>query len=109
MNAVTLGTPYQLTLSGAYSGGLLTLTGTLTGGDGTTLTVNGTDISPLTGTNFGYRTAVNALRNGSTAANTAVTAAVNVDYDNLSVVPEPGSVLLALCGGTGLMLRRQRR
>ena len=107
-NAVTLGTPYQLTLSGSYSGGILTLNGTLTGGDGTTLTVSGTDTSVLTGTNFGYRTAVNAQRNGNTALNTAVTASVDVDYDNLSVVPEPGSAILASCGLGGVLLRRRR-
>ena len=102
----TAGLTGTLTLTGAVIGGTLTLTGTLVSG-GTTLTVTGTDASPTAGEFFGYRTALNAVL--GTAEAGPLTSSEDIDYDNLSVVPEPAAAGLLGLGAAGLLARRRSR
>ncbi|HEV7301312.1 MAG TPA: hypothetical protein VGN72_18255 [Tepidisphaeraceae bacterium] len=103
------GTTYTLKLSGTYSGapGASSLTMTLglydaTGATAIGSSVTGTDTTPLTGTNFGYR--LNYNENNKS---------FNASFDNFVVtnaaaVPEPAAV--SLLGLAGLIaLRRAKR
>lgn len=70
-----------LTVSGAYSGSLLSLTATLTSGSNSiNVDLNSQE---LAGTYFGYRTAINAPISSATAE------AVTYDNFSISAVPEP--------------------
>lgn len=99
---VTAGSTYELRLTGAYSGGTLTMTlqtfdelGNPLGASGTA-----TDTSPLTGQFFGYR---NRL-----VANSGTT---SISYDSFSVteIPEPTSITLLVSGMVALGARSSRR
>jgi hypothetical protein len=88
-----------LTVTGYYSlTGALNLEATFTAGSTTLTSGLFTDPTPLTGSLFGYRSALNAQ--GNTGGNGA-TASLNVTYDNYSVttnpVPEPGTMALTIC------------
>jgi hypothetical protein len=89
---VTPGNIYQFTLSGTASGGSLILSATLTDTTtSTSITVTDTDASNLlTGSNFGYFNGVYAEDGGS--------ALLNADFDNFSMLPEPGACILLLLG-----------
>ena len=101
---VVLDSLYTLTLTGVYNAGVLRLTGTITGENGINLTVIADDTSPRTGTNFGVRTALNAI--GSSGNNAAGT--LETEFETFEVIPEPGSVaLLGLSLGV-IGLRRKR-
>lgn len=74
------GTPYLLTLQGIYNGvSNLTLTFTLAGG-ASTASVSYADTSPQNGPNFGFESILRTYPGGTTAA-------IDADYDNLSVLP----------------------
>ena len=103
--AAVIGHKYTLTLEGTYSGGTLTLTGTLLDTDTlNSITVSGTDTTPSTGTYFGYRvSAYTAIGSGDDSSITA-------DFDNFSVegVPEPTSLSLLGMSAAVVALRRRR-
>ena len=101
---VALDSLYTLTLTGVYNAGVLRLTGTLTGENGTDLTVIADDTSPRTGTNFGIRTALNSV---GTAGNNAA-GTLEAEFETFQVIPEPGSVALLGLGLGALGLRRKR-
>ena len=97
-----------ITFTGTYNNlGHLTLNGTLVSG-ATTLTVTATDTSPLAGTLFGYRSALNAQLPSAGAAQQT---SLDVRYDNFTsaTVPEPGSLAAVGLGATALLARRRRR
>lgn len=89
---ITIGDVYKLTLAGTASGGSLSLTATLT--DTTTsssISVSDTDATNLlTGSHFGYFNHVRVEDGGSVS--------LNADFDNFSMVPEPGAAILVLFG-----------
>jgi len=101
------GLEVTLTFTGTYSGVTLTLSGTLNSG-ATTLTVGAVDATPLTGTNFGYRTALNAQL--GTAQTGPIPSTLDVRYDNFSVsaVPEPASIAGLAIGAMAMLGRRRR-
>jgi hypothetical protein len=89
---ITIGDTYQMTLSGAASGGSLALTAILTDTTtSTSISVSKTDASNLlTGSNFGYFNHVRVQDAG--------TVSLDADFDNFSMVPEPGTATLLLFG-----------
>lgn len=98
---IQTGTPYSLTLEGTYAGtGDLTLVLTLTdiGTPTNTKTISATvaDANVLQGQYFGFRDRP-----------TGSTGDLNVNFDSLSIVPEPSS--LALLALPMLALARHRR
>lgn len=98
--AIVTGTTYTLRLEGSYSGSTLNMTAGVWDAAGTTqigATATASDTSPLTGDNFGYRNRV-GIGGGTFTAN----------FDNFSIVPEPGALgLLSL--GAALVLAVRRR
>ncbi len=97
--AVAVGAILTLSADISYTGSTLNINGSLTDGVNT-ITLAATDTSPLVGQFFGYRTAVNAA--GGTATEAA-------DYDNFSVVPEPGATSVIMAVGLFAFGRRARR
>ena len=101
--ALNVGTTYTLKLVGTYVGSTLNMTLGVFDSTGTTQigsSATASDTSPLTGTNFGYRNRVGIGGPSAFSAN----------FDNFSIVPEPGSVpLLALSAMSLLFLGRRRR
>jgi hypothetical protein len=98
---VALDTEYTLALTATYTGSTVALSATATRLDtnaSTTTTV--TDTTPQSGQYFGYRTAVNAVGGGVSE---------DIEYDNFSVVPEPGSAALACAALTLLAAGTRRR
>jgi hypothetical protein len=98
--AITLGTTYTLRLEGVYVGTTLNLTLGVYDESGETqigTSATASDTSPLTGPNFGYRN-----RSGIGGGT------LTVNYDNFSVVPEPGASVLFALGGTLVMALRRR-
>ena len=101
------GHKYRLTLEGTYSGGTLTLTGTLLDTDtASSITVSGTDTTPLSGDHFGYRVSAYKATTGGTDPS------VTADFDNFSLegqgVPEPTSLSLLGMSAVVVALRRRR-
>ncbi len=99
--AVVQNTTYTLRLTGVYSGGTLNMTLGVYDASGTTQiggSATGTDTSPLTGTNFGYRNRI-GIGTGS----------FTTSFDNFSVVPEPGTIGLALAGFAAVTIVAARR
>lgn len=103
--AITTGTTYTLRLTGTYgTGGSLSMTLGLFDAAGSSqigTSATATDLTPLTGANFGYRNRIGI--GGGTSI---------IDFDNFSVtsaaIPEPTS--FALAGGLGgLALAALRR
>jgi len=92
------GTEYTMTVTGTYSGSTLNLSYSVT--DGTnTAAASASDITPLGGTYVGYRT----RKNSSTE--------LAVNYDNLAIIPEPGTyaLLSGLLCLSYIMIRRRKR
>lgn len=101
---VSTSASYTMSLAAAYSGGSVTLIGTLS--DGTnTITVNGTDTTPLTGSNFGLLTKARC-DNGAGGNNVGA----DIDFDNvqLTAVPEPTACALLAMGLIFVSKRRHR-
>jgi hypothetical protein len=90
-----------MSITGTYNlSGHLQLDAVLTSGS-STITASFLDTTPKNGTFFGYRTAVNA--SGSSAA-------LDVTYDNFSVIPEPTTYLgLALAIGAAGWYRKRKQ
>jgi hypothetical protein len=94
---------YTLMLTGTYNGsghldlslGLFDSTGTTQFGTSATAT----DLTPLLGTNFGYRN-----RNGS---NSSTASNLNASFDNFAVIPEPSSLALLFIALTPLIWLRR--
>ena len=100
--SLVLDQKYTLSLTGTYTGGVLGLWGELT--DGTdTITVSGSDTSPEAGAHFGLFG--RALKITGDGAHTTL----NVDFDNLDLVPEPTSLALLGLSAAVASLRRRRR
>lgn len=100
--AADLDTTYTLRLEGAYSGGTLQLTLSVWDAAGTTQiggSTTATDASPLTGDFFGYRNRYTITTGGTTT----------VSFDNLGVVPEPGTVTMFGLGLGIFLVRLHRR
>lgn len=97
---VDLSKTYTLTLQGTYDlSGILTLNFSIS--DGTlTKTVTLTDTTPLTGEFFGYR---NRISDGGSGK------AVDANFDNFAIVPEPGTVSILIVGGLSLFVRLRSR
>ena len=98
--AAVLNTVYTMKVTGTYTGSTLNMTMKLYDSTGTTqigTTATASDTTPLTGTNFGYRSRA-GIGGGTFTAN----------YDNFAVaVPEPAS--LSILAGAGLLAMRRRR
>ncbi len=107
--AVSVGTTYTLRLIGTYEGETLNMSFGLWDAAGTSqigTSATATDLTPLTGTNFGYRNRIG--QGGGTSI---------IDYDNYSItasvsaVPEPSA--FAFLGGVVVLgaasVRRRRR
>jgi|GEM_PF-4352916 len=106
--AITVGATYTLRLQGTYAeNGSLSMTLGLFDVAGTSqvgTSATATDLTPLTGTNFGYRNRI-GIGGGISL----------IDFDNLNVapsaIPEPSA--FALLGGAGVLglalVRRRRR
>lgn len=98
--AISFFVPYTLTLTASYSGASnLTINFTLSGGANST-TISFTDTTPRTGQLFGFRDLV--------GTNPQSTVSLNVDYDNLVIVPEPTSAGLLGAAIGACALRRRR-
>lgn len=101
-SALVLGTEYTMTLTGTYTGSSLALNFTVTDSINTA-SVTAVDTSAISaaGSNyFGYR-----LRQNGTGGD-----AFTVEFDNLSIVPEPTGLSLLGVGMFGLLaLRRSKR
>jgi len=99
-------TTYSISLEGAILGdGSVALTGTLSDGSSTidvTATDDGAD-GVLGGDGFGLLGQVQA--NDVTDTQTST---LNVDFDNLTVIPEPASVGLAGLGALAMLKRRRK-
>jgi hypothetical protein len=97
--AIDLNTTYTLKLTGVYSSGTLNMTFSLFDASGLNqigTSATASDSSPLTGTYFGYR-------------DRTITAQTT-NFDNYSVIPEPGVTGLLLGGfGLAIALRRKSR
>lgn len=92
---------YRMTLVGIYSGGGLTLNYSVTNlTTSASVSVNGIDSSPLTGANLGFRNSIGTIG--------GATGALDVNFDNFSIVPEPSSAVLLGLGGVLLIVRRRR-
>jgi hypothetical protein len=94
---------YTLTVKGWYTGGTLNFEYKLSDPSQSTITITGSDTTPLTGTYFGVR-----FRNGASSTTTTAT----IDYDNfsISVVPEPSAISLCGIGGfLSLVVARKRK
>lgn len=104
--AVTAGTTYTLRLAGTYNAGALNMTFGLFNAAGTAqigTSATATDLTPLTGTNFGFRNRI-GIGGGVSI----------IDFDNFSLttaaIPEPSA--FALLGGLvalGLTTAKRRR
>lgn len=93
-------TVYTLRLTATLTGGTLNLTFGVFDAAGTTqigTSATGTDTSPLTGQYFGLRSRIGA--GGSPQ---------DLFFDNFSIIPEPGTVILAAAGGLMMLVRRRR-
>jgi hypothetical protein len=95
----SLSDSYLLDVQGTYSGSSLTLTctATQTNNAANTISYTYTDSAPQTGSYFGYFTSF------SNGGNT-----MTVNYDNLSVTPEPATMSLLVLGGLAALRRRMR-
>jgi hypothetical protein len=103
--AVATDKKYTMTIIGSFvddgdSGVDLSLTAWLTDG-ATTISETRTDTDPLTGQFFGFRNEVFDRDVDSTASE------LEVNYDNLSITPEPTSFALLLIAGLALLRRRR--
>ena len=99
----SLSTPYTLSLSATYAGAS-NLTLDFTVSDGTTSrTISFTDTTPANGQLFGFRNREDVFFPTGGAITT-----VNVDYDNLIIVPEPSTVALITVGFSIYASRRQK-
>ena len=100
-DSIVVGNTYELRLSGSYAGGALNMTLALYDDAGNQLgtAATATDLTPLTGTYFGYRNRV------------VSTHSVGVDYDDFRVVaiPEPTSLALVALAVAGLAVATRRR
>jgi hypothetical protein len=98
---ITPGNIYRLTLNGTASGGSISLSATLTDTTaGTSISVSDTDSANLlTGSNFGYFNHVRVEDGG--------TVALNADFDNFSMVPEPSAAILLLLAMSSAIYRRR--
>jgi len=102
---ITLGNIYQLTLSGTASGGSILLSATLTDTTASSsISVSDTDASNLlTGANFGYFNHVYVEDGPGTTA-------LNADFDDFSMTPEPAAAVLLVVGfGIYCVTSRRRR
>lgn len=105
--AVPIGAPFRMSLAGTVVGDSLALVGRMTDGFAVA-EVEAVDPTPLVGPGFGVRTG-GSVRGfgGSNAAG-----ALDVDMDDLGVVPEPGALASAILACFALGARRasiQRR
>jgi hypothetical protein len=99
--AIVQNTTYTLRLEGTYSGTTLNMTLGLYDAAGTAQIgsdATASDTSPLAGTNFGYRNRI-GIGTGAFTAN----------FDNFSIVPEPGTLGLLALGGAAVLAVRRRR
>jgi hypothetical protein len=98
----TVGSDYELRLTGIYTSGTLSMSVTVFDGLGSPIGAAATaaDTSPLAGQFFGYR-------NRTAGANHLI----NASFDSFSVVPEPSSVVLGLVNifGCFYCVRRSAR
>jgi hypothetical protein len=101
---ITFGDIYQLTLSGAATGGSIAFTAMLTNvTTSSSISVSDTDgANLLTGSNFGYFNHVRVEDGG--------TVSLNADFDAFTVaVPEPATGILLVAAYAALFVRRRHR
>lgn len=102
---MVLGHTYRITADVTYAGSVPTIVATISdlsdaGVPTRTATFTDSASPAVTGTLFGYRSAISGAGPGGTTL-------LTVEYDNFSV-PEPGAASAVLVGALGLLARRRR-
>ena len=104
-SAVAAGGAFTLSLEGTLlEGGALRLVGRMS--DGVAVArVEGIDPTPIEGPGFGIRSGASVQGAGGLASN----GALDADFDDLLLTPEPDAVLAAACAWLALVLLRRAR